>query len=103
MQQLKLLLTAVRRRNNMNDEMKEKNTVTKEIEPITPFGYFLRDILYAIPLVGLIALFVNAFDASNINVRNHARGRLIHFGFALIFMVMYVIFIISVFMIGGIN
>jgi hypothetical protein len=83
----------------MKDE-KEKNVQTNENEVISPFGYFLRDILYAIPLVGLIAVIVNAIDAANINVRNHARGRLINFGLAFIFMVLYIAFIISVFMLG---
>ncbi len=84
----------------MDNEMKEKNIRTNECEAITPFGYFLRDILYAIPLVGLIAVIVNAIDASNINVRNHARGRLINFGLAFIFLAIYIAFIISVFMLG---
>ena len=84
----------------MNNEMKEKNVQTNENEVISPFGYFLRDILYAIPLVGLIAVIVNAIDAANINVRNHARGRLISFGLAFIFMAIYTAFIISVLMLG---
>ena len=77
-----------------------KDEKENEGEVISPFGYFLRDILYAIPLVGLIAVIVNAIDAANINVRNHARGRLINFGLAFIFMALYVAFIISVFMLG---
>ena len=78
-----------------------KNTsLPKENEPVSGFGYFLRDILYAIPLVGLIAVIVNAIDASNINVRNHARGRLIQFGIAFVFIIMYVILIVAVYMSG---
>ncbi len=84
----------------MNDDIQLKTSATSESESITPFGYFLRDILYAIPLVGLIAVLINAFDSSNINVRNHARGRLIHVGLAFVFVILYVIFIISVFFIG---
>lgn len=84
----------------MNNEMKEKNVQANENEVISPFGYFLRDFLYAIPLIGLIALLINAIDAANINVRNHARGRLIHFGIALVFMVIYMALVISIFMLG---
>lgn len=84
----------------MDNEMREKNVQANESDVISPFGYFLRDILYAIPLVGLIAVIVNAIDASNINVRNHARGRLINFGLALVFMVIYMALVISVLMLG---
>ena len=83
----------------MKDE-KEKNVQTNEGEVISPFGYFLRDFLYTIPLVGLIAAIVNAIDASNVNTRNHARGKLINIGISLVFMVLYMAFIISVFMLG---
>lgn len=58
--------------------------------PISMWGYFGYQILFAIPLVGFIALIVCALAADNVNVRNFARSyfcvaiiALVIFGFVL--------------------
>jgi hypothetical protein len=61
----------------MQDEMKNTSTVSNENRPISPWEYFARDVLYGLPFIGLIVALVCAFDKNNINVRNHARSRLI--------------------------
>lgn len=43
-------------------------------KPISAWGYFGYRILYSIPLIGWIFLFIHAFGASNVNVRRHARS-----------------------------
>ncbi len=46
-----------------------------EISPISMWGYFGYQILFAIPIVGFIILLVFALGgASNVNVRNYARS-----------------------------
>ncbi len=48
--------------------------------PITPIGYIGYMILYSIPIVGIIMVFVNSFsNGSNINVKNFSRAYLILF------------------------
>ena len=74
---------------NMQDEMKNTSPVPKENKPISTWEYFARDILYRLPLVGLIVALVCAFDKNNINVRNHARSRLIFIIIGLAFILAY--------------
>lgn len=42
--------------------------------PISMWGYFGYEILYSIPIAGIIALLINAFGAKNRNVKNFARS-----------------------------
>lgn len=42
--------------------------------PLSPWGYFFRQIIYSIPVIGLIVLLIHAFGASNINAKNFARS-----------------------------
>ena len=60
----------------MTDERKNSLNSSEVNKPISAWEYFGRDILYAIPLIGLIVAIACAFD-QNVNVRNHARGKLI--------------------------
>ncbi len=46
----------------------------KSYRPISGWGYFWRAVLYAIPVLGLICLFVNALASKNRNGRNFARA-----------------------------
>ena len=43
--------------------------------PISMWGYFGYEILFAIPIVGLILAIVWSFGAHNINLRNFARSQ----------------------------
>ena len=54
------------------------NQPMQDTTPISPWGYIGYNILFAIPLVGIIMLFVYAFGSNtNINVKNYARSFLI--------------------------
>lgn len=46
----------------------------EENKPLSPWGYFGLQILFAIPVVGFIFLIVFSFNGSNINRRNFARS-----------------------------
>lgn len=55
--------------------MNEKNNIPMEYQPISMWGYFGYEILFAIPCIGWILLLVFAFGGTrNINVRNFARS-----------------------------
>lgn len=46
-----------------------------DYKPLGMWAYFGYDILFAIPLVGLIVLIIFACSASNVNLRNYARSK----------------------------
>ena len=48
--------------------------VPEEYKPISAWGYFGYQILFAIPLIGFILLIVFSLSDSNINLRNYARS-----------------------------
>lgn len=48
--------------------------VPNELQPISPWKYFLWTIVYNIPLVGWIFLICHAIGSHNVNKRNHARS-----------------------------
>lgn len=57
----------------MNPEI--KYSVPPEYKPLSPWAYFGYSLLFSIPLVGLICIFVFALGGgSNINLRNYARS-----------------------------
>jgi len=51
-----------------------KYDVRDELQPLSPWKYFGLNILYAIPLIGLIFLICHAIGSSNINKKNYARS-----------------------------
>lgn len=50
------------------------NNIPAEYRPISMWGYFGYQILFSIPIVGLILLIIYSFSSSNINRRNFARS-----------------------------
>jgi VIT1/CCC1 family predicted Fe2+/Mn2+ transporter len=50
------------------------DNIPVEYRPLSPWAYFGYNILFAIPVIGLICLFVFAFSNANINRRNYARS-----------------------------
>lgn len=61
-----------------------------DYKPISMWGYFGYQILFAIPLVGLICLIIFSFGgAKNINVRNFARS---YFCFLIVMVILLVVF-----------
>ena len=53
---------------------KNNNDIPYEYRPLSPWAYFGYNILFAIPLIGIIFLIVFSLDSSNINRRNYARS-----------------------------
>ena len=52
-----------------------RNDIPKEYKPISAWGYFGYEILFAIPLIGFILLLVFALGGTqNINLKNFARS-----------------------------
>lgn len=45
-----------------------------DCSPISPWGYFWYNVLFAIPIVGFIFLLVFSFGADNVNLKNYARS-----------------------------
>ncbi len=52
--------------------------ISEEFRPISPWGYIGYQILFSIPIVGLICILIYAFGNSNknINLRNFAKSYL---------------------------
>ncbi len=71
--------------------------IPNEYKPISAWGYFGYNILFNIPVVGLILLIVFSFDSSNINRRNYARS------FFIIYLLIAIVFLISILFFGGIG
>ena len=70
------------------------NSLPDEYRPLSPWAYFGYGILFSIPLIGLICLFVFAFNNRNINRRNYARSYFCVYILAIIIaVVIYLLFI----------
>lgn len=69
--------------------------IPSEYRPLSPWAYFGYNILFCIPVVGLICLFIFAFDKSNINRRNYARSFFCVYILVIILIVIAVVFSIS--------
>ena len=54
-----------------------KNEISKKEDAISVGGYFLRDFIYKLPIIGLIAALIAACGDDNPHAKNHARARLI--------------------------
>ena len=60
---------------NNNYNQIADNNISPEYKPISMWGYFGYEILFAIPCIGFILLCVFAFGGtSNINLKNFARS-----------------------------
>ena len=75
----------------------DNSSIPNQYKPISAWGYFGYNILFAIPLVGFILLIVFSFDSSNINRRNYARS------FFIIYLLAGIIILISILFFGGIG
>lgn len=51
-----------------------ENNVPAEYKPISMWGYFGYEILFSIPVIGLICLIIFSFAPANKNVKNFARS-----------------------------
>lgn len=75
----------------------ENSNIPSQYKPISAWGYFGYNILFSIPLVGLICLIVFSFDSSNINRRSYARS------FFIIYVLIAIFLLISIIFFGGIS
>ena len=74
-----------------------ENNLPEEFKPISAWGYVGYNLLFSIPLIGLIMVCVYAFGGTNkINVRNYARS------FFCVFLIIIVIYIL-LFVTGGLS
>jgi hypothetical protein len=55
------------------------NGIPSDYKPISAWGYVGYNLLFSIPLVGFILLFVYGFGNGNINVKNYARSFLLFY------------------------
>ncbi len=63
----------------------------EKYRPISMWGYFGYQILFSIPIIGWIMLFIFAFGSDeNINIRNFARS---YFCFLIVLVAIYLLFI----------
>ena len=63
-------------KNNINYSFNEDN-LPEKYKPISMWGYLGYDIVFMIPIVGWILIFMFAFSREeNVNVRNLARSRI---------------------------
>ena len=61
---------------NSNNKTNVVDTIPKEYKPISTWGYFGYEILFAIPVIGFIVLIIFALGGSgNQNVKNFARSK----------------------------
>ena len=73
-------------------------TIPEEYKPIGAWMYFLWNIVFSIPLVGLVLLIVfSCGGTSNINLRNYARSFFCALLVAVVFIILMTILGVSVF------
>ena len=76
-------------------------TTDPQLKPITMWGYFGYEILFSLPVIGLICMLVFAFGGGkNINVRNFARS---YFCYAIIMALLIGIPLVIVAVTGGLS
>ena len=76
----------------MEKKAKDKYEIPDEYEPISMWGYFGYEILFAIPVIGWIILLVFTFGgAKNINVRNFARSYFCIFIVAIVAIITFIV------------
>lgn len=63
------------RKNNIDSYLINEDSLPEKYKPISMWGYLGYQLLFAIPVLGWIMLFIFAFGKDeNINVRNFARS-----------------------------
>ena len=55
----------------MNDQI---NNLPEQYKPLSPWKYFWIDVLFSLPVIGLVFAIVFSFSRANINRRNFARS-----------------------------
>lgn len=55
--------------------MSNNTNLPDKYQPISMWGYFGYEILFAIPVIGFIVLIILAIGSGNVNVKNYARSK----------------------------
>ena len=76
------------------EEQNELKTIPYKFRPVTAWGFFWLNILYAIPVIGFIMLIIFSFSNENLSRRNHARS------YFCIYVIVGAIFL-AMFLLGG--
>ncbi len=63
--------------------MNNNVTIPEQYRPLSPWAYIGYQILFGLPLIGIIMVFVFAFSNENLNRRNYARSYLYMMALAL--------------------
>lgn len=73
-----------------NLKNRKKSEILEKCYPLSMWNFVGYSLLFSIPLVGWIILFVISFDdEENINLRNYARSYLIIFILNLVLIILY--------------
>lgn len=65
------------RRRNPQASFNQPGSLPSDIQPLSPWAYIGYNILFALPLVGIILIIVFAVSkTNNVNLRNYARAYL---------------------------
>ena len=76
--------------------MNNNVTVPEQYKPLSPWAYIGYQILFGLPLIGIIMVFVFAFSNENLNRRNYARSYLymwaLLLGIGIIIFIFFLIF-----------
>ena len=72
-------------------------TTMEDTTPISPWGYIGYNILFSIPIVGLVMLFVYSFGSNtNVNLKNYARS------FLLMMLIVVIIYVVIAIFFGAV-
>ena len=66
----------------------ENSNLPEEYRPISMWGYFGYEILFSIPIIGFICLFIYAIGSKNVNKKNFARS---YFCFTIIMCLIFIV------------
>ncbi len=87
--------------NNYNPQYTAIETmIPPEYTPISMWGYFGYQLLFNIPVVGIILLIIFSISAKNVNLKNFARS---YFCVTIIMLILLAVLIVSVGGIAGVT
>ncbi len=70
----------------------------EKYRPLKPFSYFGYNLLFSLPVIGLIFLIIFSFNDKNINRRNFARS--FFCGYAILLIIAVILFVLNFFFVG---
>ncbi len=71
--------------------MENNENIPSQYRVLSPWAYFGYNLLFAIPIAGLICAIIFAFDDSNLNRRNYARSFFCGLVLAVILCIVFII------------